>query len=679
MSATSSGPMVLEPSLRHMAAALLGTDLGQQPAGAAVVRPGSTGPRIPFVARGLVRCEPPGSVDLQGLVVKVEGKRGESSCRVDSRGQFEVEDLRYGTYCVSVWQDMVLNQVLGPGQQVRFDGSQAEHDLVLRINKPVQVTLVVVEQGSRRPLDGLSVGIQAVAGPCGTSLISDADGRCEFWLAPGQYSVEATSWAAREAVQVTPQQITVSGDKGRMRVELSVPAHAEAADAPQRSTDALECDLVDAAGVPVAGFVRISGLYQVDDTEPNTRFVIPIQPNRGSTEWSLGQARDASGSRARRFLYRDSCSSHMKIVIEPMARVTGRVVDPNGHAVRDTHADLETLLSYGIFQTDGRSSYRASVGDDGRFVFTDVPVGLPVRVVAGAFGRLESQSCTVELKPGQTTDVGEITLAAKSAEDAVLSGRVTDENGWPVPGCEVTAAFGTGACSLRTSDKGRFAMRSLPRGKDVTLTIASPRYGPLSVRQYGKWSITGQAGDESLDLQISPEGWKILDGRAPDLVVGEWWNSRPVSLEQARGKVVVLALGADPVTDGAGFRPPYIAYAKCLMDVHRRFGDAGVQVIIVYAYPAPNTYHARVVAMARRDIEDTYFEADDLSFAACVDGDPNRASQHAIRGCESLGATYTLYQAGRPNTLVVIDKRGIVRAYVSAKELEGWVERLVAE
>jgi hypothetical protein len=664
--------------------ALVGKDLGSSAEvelpRASASQPAADSGRIPFVIRGVVCCEPAGSLDLQGLCVKVEGKRGERMCPIDGQARFEVDNLRYGTYCVSVWQDMVLNQVLGPGHQVRFDGSQAEYDVILAIGKPVQVMLVVLEQGSRRPVEGLSVGVRAVGGPCGTSLISDAEGRCEFRLAPGQYSVEATSWADHEAVRVTPQQITVAGDKGPTRVELSVPAHAaEAADAPQRSTDTLECDLVDSAGVSVAGFVRISGLYQVDDSEPNTRFVIPIQPNRGSTEWSLGQAREGLGARARRFLYRDSGSSHVKIVLEPMARVTGRVVDPNGQAIRDAHVDLETLLSYGIFQTDGRSSYRASVGDDGRFVFADVPVGPPVRVTADATGRPVGQSCTVELKAGQTTDVGEISLAAKAAEDAVLSGRVTDENGWPVPGCEVTAAFGTGAGSLRTSDKGRFAMRSLPRGKDVTLTIAAPRYGPLSVRQYGKWSITGQTGDESLDLQILPEGWKVLDGKAPDLVVGEWWNSRPVSLEQARGKVIVLTLGADPVADDAGPRPPYIAYAKCLMDVHRRFGEARVQVIIVYTYPAQNTYHARVVAVARRDLEDGYFEADDLSFAACVDGDPNRASRYAVQGCESLGATYTLYQARRPNTLVVIDKRGIVRAYVSAKELEGWVERLVAE
>ena len=113
------------------------------------------------------------------------------------------------------------------------------------------------------------------------------------------------------------------------------------------------------------------------------------------------------------------------------------------------------------------------------------------------------------------------------------------------------------------------------------------------------------------------------------------------------------------------------------MDVHRRFGGTGLQIIIVLT--SVSGYRPDTVDWARQVLEDAYLEADDPSFAACVDGDPNLVAQRQPAGCPSRGATYTLYQARRPNSLFVIDRQGVVRACPPAKDLDAWVQRLLAE
>ena len=90
-------------------------------------------------------------------------------------------------------------------------------------------------------------------------------------------------------------------------------------------------------------------------------------------------------------------------------------------------------------------------------------------------------------------------------------------------------------------------------------------------------------------------------------------------------------------------------------------------------------YYPSLMNMVRQDLENAYLEVDDPTFAACVDEDPNQVALLQPEGCLTQGATYTLYQARRPSTMVLIDKRGIVRAYPSAKDLDDWVQRLLAE
>ena len=526
------------------------------------------------------------------------------------------------------------------------------------------MTVLALEQGTRQPVGGLAIHVRSGRGPCQTSSTTDPEGLCEFELAGGQYLVETSVH-----VNGQPIQITVGGPGRAMQFALSIPAR------PPKPVNTLECLLTDSTGSPLPGHVTISGSYRAGDTEPSTHFIIPIEPDRLPGEWSIGQACDVSGALARRFVYREETSSFLEIALEARATITGRVVDPRGQPIRRADVGIETPLPDGS-QSGDSSFYGLSFTDDGRFEFKDVSVGLPVKVVVDAEGRSPGQSRLLDLKAGQTVDAGDIVLAAQGPQNGVVAGLVTDENDAPIPRCPVWADSGGTRSTALTREDGRFIFEDLQTDEDVTVRIDLPEYGP--------WSRATRADDHSCNLQVLPEGWQVIGNEAPPLLAAQWWNSEPVSIQDVRGKVVVLALGADPAAEPldhpmgpsmSSWTP--VRFAQPLMDIHRNFGGARVQVIIVLAsVPA---YPPALMDRVRQVLEDRYLEPDDPSFAACMDGDPNLVAERQPAGCPSRGATYTLYQARRPNTLFVIDRQGVVRACPSAKDLHAWIQRLLAE
>jgi|GEM_PF-687607 len=624
--------------------------------------PCAAGPGWMGTIRGLIICDPAGSYDFQDLLVEIASKRVKPDCEIDDQGRFAADNLPPGRYCVWAREVGAICQILCPGDALQIDANHPDHEVVLRVSRPAALTVLALEQGTRQPVSGLTIHVRSAKGPCQTSSTTDSEGLCEFELAGGQYLVETSVHVNGQPIQIGPEPLTVVGPGCAIQFALSIPAR------PPRSVNTLECLLTDSTGSPMPGHVTISGSYRADDTEPNTHFVIAIEPDRLPGQWSIGQACDVSGTLARRFVYREETSSFLEIVLECRATITGRVVDPGGQPIRRADLGIETLLPDGS-RSDDSSFYGLSATDDGRFEFKDVSVGLPVKVVVDAEDRSPGQSRLLNLKAGQTVDVGDIVLAAQGPQNGVVSGRVTDENDVPIPRCQVWADDpGRTRSTALTTEAGRFIFEDLPTDEDVTMRIDLPGYG--------RWSRATRADDRSCNLQVFPEGWQVIGNEAPPLLVAQWWNSEPVSIEDVRGKIVVLALGADPFIDPP-YQPPFLSYAEPLMDIHRRFGGTRVQIIIVLT--SVSAYRPDTMDWVRRVLEDAYLEADDSSFAACVDGDPNLVARIQPAGCPSRGATYTLYQARRPNSLFVIDRQGVVRACPPAKLLYGWVQRLLAE
>jgi len=637
--------------------------------------PPTHGPGGMGTIRGLIVCEPAGSYDFQDLLVEIDSKRVKTKCEIDDQGRFAIDNLPQGRYYVYIREALTLYQIICPGDQVQIDANHPEQEVILQVSRPVAVTVLASEQGTHQPVSGLPIHVWSARGPGQTSSTTDLEGQCELELAPGQYLVETSVHTNGKSVRIGPEPLTVVGRGSAKQFALSIPALPPAL--LPKAVNTLDCLLVDSTGSPIPGYVRISGIYRSNGTEPNTHFVIPILTNGYPGEWFIGQAYDSFGILARRFLYRrDKTDSLLEIVLEQRATITGRVVDPNGQPIPDAYLDLETPPPDDYFRGGDDSIYKLSLANDGRFVFTDVPIGLPVKVVAGATGRSQGQSRILDLKPARIADVGDIVLTARKPQNGVIAGWVIDENGSPIPKCPVWAGPVTNRPTALTQEDGRFTLEHLSKDEDVSVTIDLPGYG--------QWSKTTRADDHSFNLQVFPEGWQVIGNQAPPLLAAQWWNSQPVSLEQTRGKVVVLALGADPFIDpqnqlmGPSMIPSWtpIRFSQPLMDIHRRFGGTRVQVIIVLtsvpAYPP-------AMDRVRQVLEDGYLETNDLTFAACVDEDPNRVAPLQPEGSRSRGATYTLYQARRPNTLVLIDKQGIVRAFPQPKDLDDYVQRLVEE
>jgi len=213
------------------------------------------------------------------------------------------------------------------------------------------------------------------------------------------------------------------------------------------------------------------------------------------------------------------------LVLEPGARVSGRVVDENGRPIADAEVSGRNIaaqsggLSGGIFSLiAGRAAetHGASIsGPDGRFVVTGLGPG-PAEISASAEGRQLGLVEDLELAPHQTHDVGDVVLGAGAA----IAGWVLDDAGRPVLGAR-----------LRVSSMMRIMLNSMddmPRrhmGQEFRMRAESDVEGrfELSGLSPGQYSVHVEAegfsrleqqnvstGTDDLRLTLRPLGGLLI-------------------------------------------------------------------------------------------------------------------------------------------------------------------------
>ncbi len=104
----------------------------------------------------------------------------------------------------------------------------------------------------------------------------------------------------------------------------------------------------------------------------------------------------------------DDAGGPVVVTLEPLATITGRVVDADGNPVSGATIRPD-LLPGGDFSP--RLS-QVSAGPDGRFTVPDVPTGCDYGLGVESSDQLPNRrfaySKDVQVHPGATTDVGEI-------------------------------------------------------------------------------------------------------------------------------------------------------------------------------------------------------------------------------------------------------------------------------
>src|SRR6516165_7437040 len=106
------------------------------------------------------------------------------------------------------------------------------------------------------------------------------------------------------------------------------------------------------------------------------------------------------------------------------------------------------------------------------------------------------------------------------------------------------------------------------------------------------WGVMSSAVAGELNVDEN-----LIGTKAPEWEVGTWINSRPLTLKELRGKVVLIRWWTGPGC------PYCIASAPILRDLNKRYGKEGLVVIGFYHPKSEELVNRSEVAQLAKDLE----------------------------------------------------------------------------
>ena len=217
---------------------------------------------------------------------------------------------------------------------------------------------------------------------------------------------------------------------------------------------AVRLRVVDLEGKPVTGVTvagrRGRGAFE-RDVQPEAEFVV-LDLGRDEDRMVMVRHESRGLGKVVHVLEKDAQNGVLVVALDSSAAITGRVADADGNPVRGATVRA-TVLPQGDF---GLDLVEVATGLDGRFRISDVPTGVDysLMIVSGAkLGARRRVSTQAKVRPGETTDVGEVRFKGESvnrpeqqsavkvaqtlAKDVPISGRIVDLEGRPVAGVSV--------------------------------------------------------------------------------------------------------------------------------------------------------------------------------------------------------------------------------------------------
>ncbi|APW63706.1 carboxypeptidase regulatory-like domain-containing protein [Paludisphaera borealis] len=220
---------------------------------------------------------------------------------------------------------------------------------------------------------------------------------------------------------------------------------------------------------PVKTIGRTSkGSYDRDDVDAAEAEVQHLHP--GEERTTAFRSKERNLGKVVRVKKGDDAAGPVPVNLEPLAKLTGVVVDEDGATVSGARVRTD-LLPSGDFASRLEET---STDEKGRFVVPDVPTGCEYAMVVESPGPNRTRKIAIlkkaVVKPGETTDVGEIRFGNRDAQadqaakppaaGAPITGRIIDLEGRPVSG--VVA---------------KIESVSIPKGDDLTAWIEGVKIG----------------------------------------------------------------------------------------------------------------------------------------------------------------------------------------------------------
>ncbi len=489
---------------------------------------------------------------------------------------------------------------------------------------------------------------------------ANKEGEFELRLPPGEYEVRTYEWHDGTYRDRTwPLDL----EEGTDRRELTL-----------RYTErpGLDGRLVDRQGKPVKGKIMLGGGDPVD-TSVEGAFSIPEPRTEGQPEgWAVGWATSENRKLARSlYWHRRERGKELEITLKPLSRVKGKLVNEAGEPVPKAEFDLwfnqpERDRSW---SSPGGGPWTTMLKSDGEFTVERMPAGVSMQMEIETKGHATTVALG-QIEPGETRNLGEVVLkpnrgrgeegaTVPAAKDwnATISGTVVNQEDEPVTGATVRARVFGERFQDSTDLKGHFRLEELPADHTVDLTVSN-------ADGYRHGNFEGiETGSEDVQLQIFPPAYRWHGKQAPKLFVKRWLNSEPLTLEELRGKVVLLQVGAD-------ITRPRAMHMDQVVEAATRYKDRAFQVIGV----VQNRSDFGQEGMTEERISN-FIETHRINFPLAEDGDPRRVPEKDLNVKVVNGATYSVYGRG----MFLIDKKGILRCSPTRQNLDERIKKLLVE
>jgi thiol-disulfide isomerase/thioredoxin len=174
-------------------------------------------------------------------------------------------------------------------------------------------------------------------------------------------------------------------------------------------------------------------------------------------------------------------------------------------------------------------------------------------------------------------------------------------------------------------------------------------------------SVPSLAPAQTLDLgtvALQPVwGYHLVDKPAPELQVGDWIKGRPTTLEQLKGKVVLLDFW------GLWCKPCYRTFPE-LTRLHHKYSRDGLVIVAIH----DSSVDKKALANTSRDDLDL----SEIPFRMAIDSPPSDPCGPGL----GKGKTVDLYGVSRFPSLVIIAQNGKVKA-VGSRDLENAIRALL--
>jgi 5-hydroxyisourate hydrolase-like protein (transthyretin family)/peroxiredoxin len=403
----------------------------------------------------------------------------------DANGAFECIGLPEGKNKIEFAEpENETAQWIAKPVEVNVAAGQASENVKLLLEKGELIECIVRENGSERPLDGVTVSVYGESGNARS--LTDKTGTVQLRIPPGEYQAYAsgegyTSWRVNESVIVKAGEIT----------HLDIPLD---------KTQMLKGSVVDADGQPaedVLVTIHPFGDHVYTDQEGN--FAAGYEEQRAGNGVFV-MAGDPERSLAALVLTKEF-KKPVELTLGPALTVKGQITDPNGAGI----PAARVALCFHFTNCLSDMGAETLTDSSGYFTFDAIPpvnsdFDYRISVYAAGFGPKEYKRITIEGKPGTTTNVPSIQL---TPADVSLSGIVVDANGLPAARVPIFLNGADGSDQPRkstaTNKEGRFELKRICKGP--LRLQANFRSSPG-----GEGMLYAQGGNQDVKIILGQEG-----------------------------------------------------------------------------------------------------------------------------------------------------------------------------